>query len=255
MLRVPGAAKPRRASAFFGKDKSVLPLPGTGAFACHVAVTGTNAAAPLDGDCVIEAREPGPVSGALTMREAPAGTLVVHTTKASWTEGRGATVWVEGRKATLMRGLREGVTFKNVRVRDVTPGTSIRIDWDDPRAASNRASVQVKAGETIDVSLDRKVGARVGLRRLDARFALRGRPLPVRLRRRETDPTRLGETFTPRNRRRGPLPIWDLGEALAPGRYQGSMLELDDFEAGVRGLGFEFDVRPGETTLVDVKEE
>jgi len=252
--QVPEEAEARPVAALFGKNTSLVPLPGAGTYALRLAVTGTNAAKPLDGDCLIVALDPGPANVRLEWQEAPSGTLVVHTTKASWEHARGATVRVQGREATLMHGLREGVTFKNIRiVTDVEyPGLRVVIDWDDPTAAPSHALLKLEPGGTLPVTLARETGGRLNVRVLSPPFAQRESRLPLQLWYIIEDGSRpAGPRFSPPNQRRGSLPIWEVGERLLPGRYGGAVREKEP--PGLWEWDFEFDIQAGETTLVDVQ--
>jgi len=130
--------------------RTFIALPDAGAYDVTMRVAGTDAQAPLVGTGHVPAGQEGrPV--ALAIREVPHGTLVVETTKASWTHARGGTLECLGRHATLLRGLKPSVTLRNLPAGEVV----LTLQWDNDPGVESRARVRIKAGGTTKVTLAR----------------------------------------------------------------------------------------------------
>ncbi len=144
-----------RSAPFLGDNgRTFVALPAANAFRVTMRVAGTDDLPPLVGTARLPADQ-GDEPLALAVREAPHGTLVVETTKASWAASRGATLQCLGRRATLLRGLRETVTLHNVAAGDVP----VRLQWDDDPACASEAVIDVPADGTATVTMVRPAAA------------------------------------------------------------------------------------------------
>ncbi len=133
----------------FGDGQTTIALHAPGKFHVGMHVHGTKAHPPLAGGVSVDATS-GTARARVELAEQPHGTLVIKTTSGSWSNVRGATANLGPRTATLMRSLRETVTFENVSV-----GASIVfVRWDD-KEEPDGLTYLIKAGETTTVIFDR----------------------------------------------------------------------------------------------------
>jgi len=248
--RVPGGSPPKPSRVFFGQNHSLAPLPGTGSYAFHLDVAGSQTSVPLQGNCLVDASDVGPTRAVLKLRPAPSATLVVHTTPESWQQAHGARLSVAGREATLLQGLSEGMTLSNLRVPAAGGRVLVRIDWDDPAAAPSETRVALVPDQRTQVTLARHAGGRLRLRAAGAAFAMRTSPLPFRYWIAQTDRQQSAFLHRPRNHRRGARAIWDVEDRLPAGRYRGSIAGQDEGEAAP--ASFAFEIRAGQTTVANV---
>ncbi len=145
-----GGSKRRPRGWLPGLATSRIPLPDTGSWNVRIALPGSDATPPvlLAADVVAEAA--GPHERPLVGTTEPHGTLTVRTAPEAWTRARGATVTLGRRTKTLLKGLAQEATFKHVRAGTVR----VRLEWNDAEAAIRGAEIEVKDGETAEVTLD-----------------------------------------------------------------------------------------------------
>lgn len=235
-----------------GAELTRVPLPKPG-WCCYVVSThGTSEERPLAKlSEVLEVTQVGPTAIRLDLQEAPHGTLLVRVEPEALERSGSATVRVgDGiREATLLPRIAQEARFENMPV----GGGRAFLTWEDGEGLVEEESFSIEAGKTTTLSLPYRRGGHLRLHAANPEAATDARERVLYC------PDRIGTAaFARRCVRHGAAPEWAAESPLPPGDYR-AYLVVGPLPAwsgrpalrAVHEADVEFEIEPGETTVVE----
>lgn len=208
-----------------GDGRTLVPLPGPGAWSVTLHGDGTHERAPLRAATVVSLGDDASEAQAtLALEDAPHVPVVVRVSPDDWGEARSVTLQLGSRKRTVVRGGRMETTFAHVATADAFLPQRLQAVWDDDAIAPWYAL-------PTDTPLEARArqGGRFALRLLGEHAAGLTPALVA-------DVTGLGPGAPAvRLRRHGVEPIWVSTRALPPGSYRFGGLGVEAERAGPAG--------------------